>query len=180
MGSPVPNQLNEVLARLAQQPTDETSWIALYRILRPYIFLLCRSVLGRFSNLAEDACQEAFLKIVRFAPIGQFGESRSIYPYIRMVVRSVCADLHTAQKQYEPLDEGLVVSEMDNCSGRMGLFGVGELPADLTQAEVDLLEALAKGHSVEEIAAQFGISYSNAGIRMHRLRKKFRTSLNIK
>jgi DNA-directed RNA polymerase specialized sigma24 family protein len=53
------------------------------------------------------------------------------------------------------------------------------LKRDLTEEEQKLLGQLIQGLSLSEIADKLGISYTSAGVRLHRLRKKLRRSAGV-
>ena len=172
MDSQPPNRLSEVLNALANRRDDAQSWTEFYRLLKPYVYSVCIRLLGPYSNLADDACQEVFLKIVRFGPLSQLAVSGKIYQYVRMVVRSVCIDAHQDGKLHEPFWAS--VSNEPQSRDPHYEYGIllDQLGKCLSKDETELLRLLTLGVTVGEIAQNFGLNYGTAATRVHRLRMK--------
>lgn len=173
MDSLIQRELNDALESLARDSKDEAAWLSLYRILRPYVLTICARWLGRSDGLAEDACQEVFMKLLRFAPLDKLAGSGNLYAYVRMICRSVSSDILRRNKDFEALDEGTVASppgrREDSSDAQLLL---DQLRGGLSSDEAKLLKMLLLGYTIDEIAGRYGLKYSAAGVRIHRLREK--------
>jgi len=76
-------------------------------------------------------------------------------------------------KDFEALDEGTVASppgrREDSSDAQLLL---DQLRGGLSSDEAKLLKMLLLGYTIDEIAGRYGLKYSAAGVRIHRLREK--------
>jgi RNA polymerase sigma factor (sigma-70 family) len=164
-------QLLDALRSLAGRRDDEQAWGLFYRLVRPYVYALCARALGKSARLAEDACQEVFLRIARFAPFDDLADSGNMYPYVRIVCRSVCSDLRRRWPSHEQLTD--IVGAASSDSGV--LLQLHDFVRGLSEDEVRLLHCLILGLTTEEMAKELSVTYSTISVRVHRLRAKLKS-----
>jgi DNA-directed RNA polymerase specialized sigma24 family protein len=164
-------KLNDAVWLLAANRDDQTGWAVLYRLLRPYVLATCGRLLARSRPLAEDACQEVFIRLIRFAPFQKIAEFGNVYPYVRMVCRSACSDITKKHKDLDVYDDNLGpgIEQHGTWDARLTLK---ELASKLSDVDANLLEMLLLGLTVGEIAMRSSVTYTAAGVRIHRLKER--------
>lgn len=174
--------LSALLRHLAEDRTDEGAWTKLVRKLWLYVLAIAVRRLQGNADLAEDAAQEVFIRLVRLCPFEELQVPEVFRAYLWRVAQNVCATLLAQQ-----IRRSEVPLESERHLGTVSLDAKVDLN-DLLDWLLDGLEDLdrqiirltAKGHSLAEIAEQLDISYSNAGVRRHRARKAIQALLKAR
>jgi len=176
------------LAQLAKDPSDDQAWAALFRRYWPYVFAINYRLLGGAGDLAEDASQDVFMRVARYAPFDDLKDPSAFKAYLATVSRNIC---RTYLRNYQlkgaimgdpGSDEGAQVEghTQATAEGAAEAHNILEkLRGLLTEKEQQLLDLLIKGYDLREISQALGLTYSTAGVRVHRLRQKLRNSLSI-
>jgi DNA-directed RNA polymerase specialized sigma24 family protein len=174
--------LEEAVAALRRN-ADDAAWGHFYRLVAPLIrgqlFLLG----VQHPDRADDHLQDVLFRFLRYSPWRH--DWRGLPPapvvigYLREIARNVCFDKRSripprdtskAQDDLSPLDTlpgGATTADIETAFGRWW--------QQLSNDERVLLNLLMEGHALSEIADLLGISYSAAGLRVHRLKAKLRT-----
>jgi RNA polymerase sigma-70 factor (ECF subfamily) len=132
---------------------------------------------GGAHEVAEDASQEVFLRLVRYAPFERIKGAAAFYAYVRKVCANVAADYRLQigrLREVQALEE-LTLEHPE--SQRLDLSVEAdrlkeELLSQLTDTDQRLAQLILEGFSLNEIAETLGIGYSSAGVRVHRLRQR--------
>lgn len=174
-----PSVANAALAAVRADPHDDAAWRAVYLFYR-------RQVLGTLFILGvrdavdrEDLSSEVFFRFVSYSPWSSNWPSlpgaQVIASYLRTITRNVA---WTAARK--------------RARGRALAFELAEgtFEEDESAASRDLLDALNRderrffqtyvesGFSLSRVAVLEGLSYSGAGTRLHRIRRKLKQSGN--
>ena len=179
--------LSSVLGRLDRSRMDNLAWQTLYKRLWPLMVGTNYRILRGHRDLAEDASQEVFLRIFQYVQFKNFvGKPDDFTRYVRAMCRNVSLT-YMSKLLREP---SFFQEELKNDSGGDGrsrwsdpereLVKRGEISrflADLDPRDQKLLALLASGATIAEIAEQLGLTYSNAAVRIHRLRNVLHKSL---
>ena len=182
--SPLPTlRLEQSLARLARSPEDEEAWRCLYLQMWPYVLARMYRHLGGNRDLAEEASQEVFLRLVKYRPFARVQSAEGFRSYLTSMCWRVAQDalrhrLRLPAQELAESDEDLaLVSEASQHSALEArdlwhtlLDGVG--PRD-RQA----LALWIEGVSLAEVARRTGSSYGGVAVRLHRLRRRLRQKL---
>jgi RNA polymerase sigma-70 factor, ECF subfamily len=171
-----------VLRRLAQARGDEAAWAALYTRFRPFIYALAYRGTNGSRELAKDATQEVFLRLVKYCPFQRFAGLGDFRPYLVVVTRNVVAALRRREGGAKAQAGLLSSSEGDLSEPILTPHGeIVELRQLLWQALVELpradrqiLALRLEGYSLEETAQRIGITPGHAAVRLHRIRKKLK------
>lgn len=154
-----------------------TDWAAVHAAMRPAVQRAVRRVL-RDEHEAEDAVQDAFLRAI--TRIGSLREERALPGWLLTLARRAAIDRirrlrFVAQvaedaPDTEPLDrrEGLPSDAME----------VAEAFARLPSWAQRTLDRKASGWTVEQIAAEEGISIAAVKTRLSRARARLRQVLS--
>jgi RNA polymerase sigma-70 factor (ECF subfamily) len=176
------SSLSKILGLLAKSRTDEKAWASLYRQMWPFVIAIFYRQLGGIKEVAEDAAQEVFLRLVRSCPFGKLQNTDPFRAYVRRVAQNVARTyryrfLKRAEREQEmettleevvdskqPLPEDYLEQEQL----------LRSIIAQLDETDRQLIRLLAKDLSLLDVAKATGLTYTNAAVRLHRLRRKLR------
>lgn len=185
---------------LKKNRADESAWRTLYVNLWPYAYAIAFRVLGGNRSASEDVCQSAFLRALNYMDFDKLSSVGEVFRYFSKMVHNSAIDFLNSRKEvtygrvpseYDDLRrggigltdvtdaDGVFVSNIDfstlrQLEARESLSKLAEL---LTTRERQLASLVGLGYSLEEVAATLGITYSNAGVQIHRLRTKIQKAL---
>jgi len=174
--------IEKVLLRLVEARDDEEAWTALYIRFRPFVYALAYRRANGSQDLAKDATQEVFFRLVKYCPFKKLTDVDDFRTYLAVVTRNVVAILCRRERHPE-VQTGLLGSP-DSELGEPVLTPHGETVElrqllyralrELSREERKALALRLEGYSLQEIADRLGISSSNAAVRLHRIRAKLR------
>lgn len=174
--------LRDLLSRLARAPDDDEAWSELYVSQWPFVFAINYRLLRGQRDLAEDLSQDVFIRLRRYCPFARLREPASFRAYLAAVCRNVFRSylrqsLSRGEIGLEELGTGgLSLLSVDTKADEQ--LEADELLRDflgaLAPRDRRLLRYLIDGHSLKEIAKATGWSYTNAGVRVYRLRRQLR------
>jgi len=175
-----------ILARLARRREDKEAWTLLYELMWPRVLATTFRVLHGVRDRAEDASQEVFIRLFRYCDFRKLRDPGDFQRYLQTVAQNVANDYLREMQQIVldigeedvALDGVLPVATPEQVARAREL--VERLGNELTPEEKTLAGLLVEGHTVSEIAERLGLSYSNAGVRIHRLRQHVRNLLKEK
>lgn len=182
-----PTTLGEAVARLARSRRDEDAWQTLYELLWPFAMALNYRVLGGLQDLAEDASQDALIRLARYCPFERLTNVEAFRAYVRTVCRNVSftylrrlKDRHETDLDEVPREQAVATGATHEADERMLLRELfGSALDDLDSEDARLLALLASGLSPHEIARIAGISRENTYVRIHRLRRRLGKMLRM-
>jgi RNA polymerase sigma factor (sigma-70 family) len=172
----------EALAQLSLRPDDEEAWTALHGHFWAFVMATNYRYLGGRSDLADDASQEVFMRIARYRPFSKIQHAEAFKAYLAATCRNVVRDylrwhiprdrVVTSSNSEELLESPSMDAAADaDIVAAERLSGLADA---LEEKERILLHLLIEGYGLEEIAERLNVSYTNAGVRVHRLRVKLR------
>lgn len=171
------SDIGEIILQLAKNPRDPEPWRMLHLRLWPYVMALSYRHLGAAREVVEDASQEVFLRLVQYPPFDRITSPAAFYAYVRKICSNVAADyrlqvgrLREVQTPEESSPEHPESRrpDLDVETDRLR----DELLSGMNDSDKHLVHLMFEGYSLNEIAEALGISYSNAGVRVHRLRQR--------
>lgn len=145
----------DVMQKIAKG--DEAAFRQLANALGQRMFHLAYRLMGYQRNLAEDAVQEALLKLWRFAPNWQ--PTGSVQAYVSRLVYTSCMDLHRKARPSEELPEDLAQPDtiletiLDKEQRNLLLGAIDKLPK--RQKDAVLLHYMGE-HSQRHVAQMLG------------------------
>src|ERR1700722_8900956 len=95
------DDLEEALAVLAVRPRDVKGWEELYCRLWPWVMAMTYRGLHGQRALAEDASQEVFMKLLRYARFTSEQSAAQFRSFVRIVTTGVLADYVRAQTRQQ-------------------------------------------------------------------------------
>jgi RNA polymerase sigma factor (sigma-70 family) len=167
-------QIDQALQRLVKDRSDEDAWKALFTGAWATGIATAHHVLRGQLDLARDVTQEAFHRIVRYCDFGRIENAEAFLGYLR----TVCSNLSKDAYRRLTLDVEEELGEIESPDLSIGtpeeLVATEELKqkllSSLNEADQLLFELVLAGYPLNEIASRMSITYSNAGVRLHRLR----------
>lgn len=132
--------------------------------------------LGGRRDLAEDAAQEAFLRLLRAQPFARLADGHALRGFVWRIADNVartCRRAIEASGHHESLDAVLEDAPGTDAAQDRILEArekLGSTLAGLQPVDRQILVMTAVGNTIKEIAEATGLSYSNAAVRLHRLR----------
>ena len=174
--------LSGILSRLARSRADTEAWNLLYLRMWPYVVGLNFRLLGGARQEAEDVSQNVFLRLLQYSAFETLQEPESFRSYLRAVCVNASKDYLKAVAK-----RGEVVFDPDQIDSLLGssfpgpqgtqLRDVYEKMLDrLTDEDRAIVEWAAQGYTLRDIADASGLTYDNAGVRLHRIRKRLKQS----
>jgi RNA polymerase sigma factor (sigma-70 family) len=176
--------LHRVIERLSESPDDPEAWRSLYVTLWPYVLATNNRLLGGRADYAEDASQEVFLRLFQYGKLTSLRSRGAARAYVRTICRNVVRSYlkqlrnqaHTTDLIEEYGHEGSGLSDEEAVARDLKEY----LEEPLSDSERQLLELTVDGYGLHEIAERLHINYSNAAVRLHRLRQKISKFVNLK
>lgn len=128
----MPPNSNEVLEHLIARVAlgDRPAFDTLYRLFSPRAFAICLRLLNERA-IAEDALQDSFIKIWRFAGNFRAGDGLA-GAWLSRIVRNQCLDLLRASSRQVPTVE--IDDDLDGDAGRSASPGTGAAWGDPLRA----------------------------------------------
>jgi RNA polymerase sigma-70 factor (ECF subfamily) len=181
------NSLEAAIARLRVTPRDEEAWRYLYRQLRPFILAVAFRRLKDREG-AEEVAQEVLVRILRARPFDRIHEEGAFRAYVwKMTLNVVNTHLRKVIRagegsrrwfEWNAAAQAEVADPLAEEQNQMLLEEALGLALDeLEPSDSKFVAMLLQGRSLGEIATALDISYSNAGVRYHRLKRKLRNLL---
>ncbi len=172
-----------LLGRLAERRDDEDAWGSLYRLLWPFVYASAfRQLRGRW-DLAEDAAQEVFLRLARYAPLEDLREPGAFRAYVWVTAKNITRTMLKRQigakelplgDRNDPMEEVLTASGGDPSRRAEIRDTVRALLDRLPGPDAEIVRLLLQGADLKEIAAETGRGYSDVAVRLHRLRARLK------
>jgi RNA polymerase sigma factor (sigma-70 family) len=170
--------LFEPLGILSKNRTDDGGWRALYKTLWPFVYSGAYRLLRGRTEEAEQASQDVFVRIACFCPFKSLSPN-ALRSYAWATLRNVVRDrIRAAAKE-----RAVPVGEMEHLLGTVDP-GVPEqaeaqdalerILEHLDPLDAKILRLRIEGATLPEIAGGTGLSYTAAGARLHRLRRRLR------
>lgn len=192
--------LEGVVDALKKNRADDSAWTTLYVNLWPYAYAIAFRILSGNRSASEDVCQSAFLRALNYIDFDKLSGSDELLRYFSRMIHNSAIDFLNSRKEVtygkassEHYDLHLGESRLTDVPDADFAFvpnsdfstlrqleareSLLKLADHLTSRERQLASLVGLGYSLEEVAATLGISYSNAGVQIHRLRTKIQKSL---
>jgi len=179
--------IDELLERLQSAPGDEQAWTKLYRALWPFVVAVIYRYLRGSKENTEDAAQEVFLRMARANAFGRIDNADALRLYLWKISVNVARTFRArdrARQHIESPSDDLTeeASDLVLRDDEPDLIAADLLRSvfrDLDPQDRKLLQWMLEGRKVREIAETEGITYSNAGVRIYRLRQKIDNILKL-
>jgi RNA polymerase sigma factor (sigma-70 family) len=175
-------QLQDALKRLSVNRTDNDAWRTLSDQTRATAIDAAKRVLRGQAEHADDVVQEAFLRIFQYCKFADLTNIDAFLRYLKAVCRNAALDMLKAVGQsaernkladspvLEETPEDIVIAQET----------LNDFMNQLAVSDREMLSLSMDGYDLAEIADRLGLSYTNAAVRLHRLRERLRHYLKKK
>lgn len=166
----------DVMTRVAKG--DQLAFRQLAGALGQRMFHLAYRLMGYQRSAAEDAVQEALIKLWRYAP--NWEPTGSVQAYVSRLVYTACMDLHRKSRPTEELPEEIVQADtmldtiLDREQRQQLLIAIDRLPQ--RQKDAVLLHYMGE-HSQRHVAQLLGTTEKGIERLLARGRKNLRELL---
>jgi len=171
-------KMAEALEQLARRPDDETAWQIVFVNSWATAVATANQTFRGVLDLAEDAAQQAFARVLRYGDFKELQDPRAFSNYLKAVCRRVARDdltrlaRHTGHASLAELEAELPSRTATPEQDLVAVELEEELMQHLNESERQLLKLLVEGYGVSEIRGKLGLGYSAVGVRVFRLREK--------
>jgi RNA polymerase sigma factor (sigma-70 family) len=176
------------LSALLTDPKSRKAWGELYTLASARVITGAFRYTGGSRELANDALNEVFKKLLQGCDFAQFGgDGTKFRSYLDVAVKNACIDMHRRRKR------DLAVAELlgheaqrqpsppdDLAQQHESLATLRRLRPNLKTGEQELLDLLLAGLSPVEIAYQLSLSRDAANQRISRLRGRLKLLMTHK
>jgi RNA polymerase sigma factor (sigma-70 family) len=130
--------------------------------------------------LAEDAAQEVFIRLAKYAPFEKFTRPEMFQSYVAVIAMNAGRDQNRRRtrrgEHEEPLTDSVVDRAVDPGSSPEHQAEIRDLAVwivgRLTVEEGELMSEMLQGTSLQVLARQYDTNYSTVAVRLFRLRRK--------
>jgi RNA polymerase sigma-70 factor (ECF subfamily) len=172
--------LEQILERLAISTEDQQAWEDLYRKIWPWVLAILYRILRGQRELAEDASQEVFIRLLRYARFEELRVPAAFKNYVYVICQNVGKDylrgLFSLQEYPLAADDeqasGLVARSAQPDTAALLSIRMHEILQSLNEEERRMMKMILEGRPLDEVAKSMGLSYTNAAVRLHRIRKR--------
>jgi len=165
---------SDLVRELKQSPRDELAFRRWYEAAFPALFTATFRLTRGDRAAAEDLCQEAVVAFVSKGGLAKVNSHEEALAYLITSARNRFIDVLRSRRL-----EVVVESVPDTEIAQAGLPDIAvhavqvlrRLLERLNDTDRKILALMLGGETVSRIAKEVGLSYSNAGVRMHRIRR---------
>lgn len=180
-------QLQNALKSLSVNRADEDAWRVLYEQTRRPAVDAAKRVLRDQDELADDVAQEAYLRIFRYCKFEDLPDVDAFLRYLKTVSGNAARDMLKGlatesvaeSAESSELEETRVFQETPEDTF-IAQEILNEFLNQLDQGDREMLRLSMDGYDLAEIADRLDLSYSNAGVRLHRSRERLRNYLKTR
>ncbi|MGB7283339.1 MAG: sigma-70 family RNA polymerase sigma factor [Candidatus Acidiferrum sp.] len=182
-------QLADALRHLATDRNHQDSWRVLFLGAWGTGLSAANRTLRGQIDLAKDVTQEAFQRLIKYCNFQELQDPDAFLSYFRAVCRNVARDALT---RFAPeLAAQVPLEELETPSPRVEKPATPEelaraeqlkreLLAALDPADEQLFKLLIEGYTLPEVSSRLNLTYTNAAVRLHRLRLMLRKYMQDK
>jgi RNA polymerase sigma factor (sigma-70 family) len=167
----------DLIQQLREHLDSERLWISWYQSAFPRVYFAAFRLSHGNADVARDLTQEAFTRFLEYRGIDRVENEQHAIAYLIKICRNLAIDRNHHAKLI-PL-EGLEPLEAMQPS-ELSLGSIVDLERavdELDAGDRELTQWMRDGLGIAEIAEKLGISYTAAGVRAHRLRRRLRKAM---
>ena len=175
-----------ILLVLSASPEREDGWHDLYMEFWPFVYGIIYHRLDGNSH-TEEVTDEVFRRLAKYRPFKQLTDPDAFQRYLGRMVMNAIRDAvrHDYRLLFVGGSEEFDIEDPNSprpdhpsaevSDARTFILGAR---SSLSDADQKLLDLLVEAQTIEQIAEALKITYRNAGVRIHRLKRKLRLLLS--
>lgn len=167
----------DLVQRLRKRADSERLWEAWYKSTYPKLYFAAFRLANGNADVARDLTQETFTRFLEYRAIDRVENEQHALAYLIKTCRNLAIgrNAHAKAVPMEGLTEVEAMPAPEQSAG--SIVDLDRAVDELDAADRELVRWMRDGLGVGEIAAKLGISYTAAGVRVHRLKKQLRKAL---
>jgi RNA polymerase sigma factor (sigma-70 family) len=180
---PTPSQIDSVLAELAIDRHDRDAWRSLFEMLWQRVKATTYYALSGRLDLAEDAAQEVFTRLLRYCDFGKFPDAASFHAYLRTVSRNAANDIRreAAWQTVDISEQEVELHRTFPAQSAEDRAAIAELFERiwqfLSEDERILARMISEGYTLAQIGQELHLTENAVSVRWFRLRSRVRNIL---
>lgn len=166
----------DLVAALKRSPKDEGTFRQWYEAAYPSLFASAFRLTHGNRALAEDLCQDAVVAFISKGGLAKVNTDAQALSYLSRTIRNHFIDLLRKQSHEASIEAPAEVGDAHALTDALlAAQQLDQLVAGLGPADREILGMMIAGDTLSDIARENGLSYSNAGVRVHRIRNKIKS-----
>jgi RNA polymerase sigma factor (sigma-70 family) len=165
---------DDLIRKLRSAPGNEKLWAAWYKAAYPRVYFAAHRISNGRADLARELAQETFSRFIEYRALERVIDESSALAHLLVTCRNLAIDRNrdVSLISLEGLEEAQSIAAADVPLDRA--MDVERAVQELSADDQKLVQWMRDGLSVSEIARRLQVTYSAAGVRVHRLRKRLR------
>ena len=167
----------DLIAKIRTTPGSQRVWTAWYKSAYTKVYYAAYRFSYGNRDTARDLTQETFKRFIEYRAIDRVKDDKHALAFLIRTCRNLAIDRNVSVAEISL--EGLPEAEFPAApeANTQHAFALDQILPTLNAEDREIIEYLRNGLTVAEIAQKLKISYSAAGVRLHRMRKRLRESL---
>jgi RNA polymerase sigma factor (sigma-70 family) len=167
----------DLIVQIREQPNSQRRWAAWYKRVYPNVYYAAFRLTNGNAEEARELTQETFTRFLEYRAIERVQGEQHALGYLIKTCRNLAIDRNARVREIRleslieadsiPAPERHIEESIDLDRALLELGGDDQM----------LTQWMREGISVSEIARRLGITYTAAGVRIHRLRKRLREAI---
>ena len=166
----------DLVGRIRERPIDQHRWAAWYKSVYPKLYYVAFRLANGNADVARDLIQEAFARFISYRAIERVSNDKHALSFLVKTCRNLAFD-HNARAHQLPQESP---EELEAIAGAEQpiepALDFDRMIQSLEPQDRQLMQWAREGMTLSEIAAKLGVTYTAAGVRLHRVRKRLRES----
>lgn len=164
----------DFIRQIRKSPADQHRWAVWYKSIYPKLYYAAFRLTNGNAEAARDLTQETFARFLGYRAIERVTNDQHALSFLIKTCRNLAID-RNARVHEVPLEdleeaESIATPELSTES----TIDIERMLKALNPEDRQLMQWARDGVSVSDIARKLGVSYTAAGVRLHRLRKQLR------
>ncbi len=166
----------DLIERIRQRPADGRRWTAWYKLVYPKLYYVAFRFAKGDSEAARDLTQETFARFLSYRALERVTSDRHALSFLITTCRNLAIDRGQRATELSIEELGPLESLAAADAPIEPALDFGRILATLEPQDRELMQMARDGLTVSEIASKLGVTYTAAGVRLHRIRKRLRES----
>jgi len=158
---------------LRENHDNDIAWDKWFRAIYPRVYFTLFGMTSGTKEKAEDLVQESIERFIKYDGLEKVQTDAEAVSYLIKTGKRLWIDQIRGEQESVPYADGRE-SETDDSQSLEKEMEIERLAEQLKEDDRNLVMWIREGRSIQELAERLRISYSAAGVRVHRLREKLR------
>lgn len=167
---------SDLTRELKSTPRDEPLWTKWYTSLYPRIYSVAFRLAEGNPDTARDLTQETFVRFLEASALDKVADDGEATAYLLVTCRHT-AITRLRRERTSQVDRLMNLEDLPQRERPDPAIELDHLAKQLDSDDRLLFDAARAGLELSEIAAKLSLSYTAAGVRLHRLIQRLRKSL---